>query len=276
MLIAAVRDESEAPEPLPAIWSALRMDAQRTSESEPSLRAFVQGHVLAHVSFESAVAHMVATKLSGAAVDSQSLYDLSMEALKLDPCIARAVARDIQAVCSRDPACLGPTEAFLFYKGIHALAAYRIAHWFWRAQSRFLARWIQSRLAEHLSVDIHPACRIGSGIFLDHAHGLVVGETAVIEDDVSILHSVTLGGTGKQSGDRHPKVRSGVLIGAGAQILGNIEVGRGAKIGAGSVVMSSVDPHVTVGGSLARVVGVPLTLEPALEMSHSAEKICSD
>ena len=193
--------------------------------------------------------------------------------MQRDTDITRCIEADIAAVCDRDPACSGPMDPLLYYKGLHALSAYRTGHWLWLHGRRPLARWLQSRVAQCLGVDIHPAARIGRGILLDHAHGVVVGETAVIEDDVSILHNVTLGGTGKDAGDRHPKVRSGVLIGAGALILGNIEIGSGAKVGAGSVVMRPVRPHVTVTGGLARAVGVPATLQPSMEMNHRVEPV---
>lgn len=251
-----------------AFWSCLRTDAEQAAQQEPAIGLLVQAAVLQHHSFDDAIGHLVVNKVGRNAHECDALRIACAEALAQNAAIAVATMFDLQAVHSRDPACHSLTEAFLFYKGIHALAAYRLAHHSWHQNRRMFARWLQSLLSERLSVDIHPASKIGHGVFLDHAHGLVVGETAVIDNDVSILHNVTLGGTGKQSGDRHPKVRSGVLIGAGSQILGNIEIGRGAKVGAGSVVMAPVMPHVTVAGRMARVVGVPATSDPALDMSQ--------
>jgi serine O-acetyltransferase len=253
------------------LWPAIRRDAGATADAEPLLARFLFEQVLQHARFESAVAHVVSCRLGGGLLEAGALRALVEEVLQCDPAITGCIEADIRAVCERDPACGGPLDPLLHYKGLHALIAYRVGHWLWCHGRRPLARWLQSRVAQCLAVDIHPAARIGRGILLDHAHGVVVGETAVVEDQVSILHNVTLGGTGKDSGDRHPKVRSGVLIGAGALILGNIEIGSGAKVGAGSVVMRPVRPHVTVAGQLARAVGIPATLQPSLEMNHQVE-----
>lgn len=253
------------------LWEQVRSDAVAMARAEPLMSDFVTDQILAHTHFESALGHIVAGKLAGGMLRPQALRALAAQAMAADPGITAAMQADIEAVCERDPASSGPAEPLLFYKGVHALAAYRLAHWLWGQGRRSLARCLQSRSAECLGVDIHPGARIGRGILLDHAHGVVIGETAVIEDDVSILHNVTLGGTGKHGGDRHPKVRSGVLLGAGALILGNIEIGRGAKIGAGSVVMRAVPPQVTVAGGLARTVGVPASAQPSREMNHLIE-----
>ncbi len=250
------------------LWRAIRRDAYATIEAEPLLSGMLQDQVLGHGSFEAALAHILASRLDGGLLGPGVLRQLAEQALAAEPDIAAAVAADIQATCDRDPACVGPLDPLLYYKGLHALAFHRIAHWLWGHGRKPLARWLQSQVAQGLGVDIHPAARVGRGILLDHAHGVVVGETAVIEDQVSILHGVTLGGTGKESGDRHPKVRSGVLLGAGALILGNVEIGAGAKVGAGSVVMRPVPPHTTVAGALARVVGVPSCMQPSLEMNQ--------
>jgi serine O-acetyltransferase len=179
------------------------------------------------------------------------------------------VRADLRAVRDRDPACRRLSTPLLYFKGFHALEAHRVAHVLWGRERRGLARFFQNRASEAFGVDIHPAARIGRGIFIDHGTGVVVGETAVIEDDVSLLQQVTLGGTGKETGDRHPKVRAGVLISAGAKILGNIEIGEGAKIGAGSVVLKDVPPHTTAVGVPARIVGSPPEAQPALEMDQS-------
>ena len=260
---------SVAPEPSAGcLWDDIRHDAAAAAKGEPLLAAFLHDQIMQHDSLEAAVSHVVAAKLENGQLHVDMLRTLMHEAMRHDVRIVRSVREDILAVCDRDPACSGAADPLLYYKGLHALIAYRTAHWLWTGGRRKLARCLQSRIAERFGVDIHPAARIGYGILLDHAHGFVMGETAVIEDNVSILHNVTLGGTGKETGDRHPKVRSGVLIGAGALILGNIEIGCGAKVGAGSVVMRSVPAHTTVAGYLAQVVGVPATREPSLEMSH--------
>jgi serine O-acetyltransferase len=170
------------------------------------------------------------------------------------------------AARTRDPAARGYAQPFLYYKGFHALQAYRVAHWLWGHKRHGLAAHLQNRISEAFGVDVHPAARIGSGILIDHGTSVVIGETAVVEDNVSLLHEVTLGGTGKESGDRHPKVRRGALIGAGAKILGNVEIGMGAKVAACSVVLKDVPPHTTVAGIPARVVGRCTVAEPALEM----------
>ena len=197
-----------------------------------------------------------------------ALRDLIDEALVNDPEIGAAARADIEAVRERDPACRTYSNPLLFFKGFHAIQSYRIAHYYWRTGRESLALFLQGRISQVLAVDIHPAARIGRGILMDHATGVVIGETAVVEDNVSMLHEVTLGGTGKETGDRHPKVRKGVLIAAGATILGNIEIGEGAKIGAGSVVLDDVPPHTTAVGVPARVVGRPKSEQPALDMDH--------
>jgi serine O-acetyltransferase len=199
------------------------------------------------------------------------IRDVIEEALDEDDSILTAAEIDILATYNRDPACEDLSTPFLYFKGFHALEAHRIANWLWRQERRTLARFFQNQISVTLGVDIHPAARIGSGIMLDHATGIVVGETAVIEDDVSILHSVTLGGSGKDCGDRHPKIRRGVLLSAGCKVIGNIEVGEGAKVGAGSVVLQDVPPHVTVAGVPAKIVGRPSGDSPALDMDASFE-----
>jgi serine O-acetyltransferase len=199
------------------------------------------------------------------------LREVMEEAMAGDAGIGGAVRADLLAVRARDPACGGLTIPLLFFKGFHALQAYRIAHWLWREGREPLALYMQNIISQTFGVDIHPAARIGRGIMMDHASGVVIGETAVVEDDVSILQQVTLGGTGNEVGDRHPKVRAGVLIGAGSKILGNVEIGEGAKIGAGSVVLEDVPPHTTVAGVPAKVVGHPKVAKPALKMDHSLQ-----
>jgi serine O-acetyltransferase len=190
------------------------------------------------------------------------------QALADDPSISTAMRADLQAVSERDSACCSLVTPLLFFKGFHALQSYRIAHWLWQQGRNSLALFLQNRISSVFAVDIHPAARIGKGIMFDHATGIVIGETAVVEDNVSIMQSVTLGGTGKEAGDRHPKVRRGVLISAGAKILGNIEIGECAKVGAGSVVLKDVAPRTTVAGVPARVVGDSLCTQPSRDMDH--------
>jgi len=254
-----------------AVWPSICRDARTAAALEPLMATFLHDQILRHDGLPSAVAHIISSRLDDGLLEAGLLRRLVEEVLQRDAEIVQCIEADIEAVCERDPACSGPMDPLLYYKGLHALSAHRASHWLWLNGRRPLSRWLQSRVAQCLGVDIHPAARIGRGILLDHAHGVVVGETAVIDDNVSILHNVTLGGTGKDAGDRHPKVRSGVLIGAGALILGNIEIGTGAKVGAGSVVMRPVRPHVTVAGGLARAVGVPATLQPSMEMNHRVE-----
>jgi serine O-acetyltransferase len=186
-----------------------------------------------------------------------------------DPAIILAAMADLTAVRTRDPAAESYLTPFLYYKGFHALQWHRIGHWLWQSDRRDLAHFLQSRVSEIFAVDVHPAVPIGRGVFIDHGTGLVVGETSVIGNDVSILHEVTLGGTGKERGDRHPKVRDGVLLCAGAKVLGNVEIGRDAKVGAGSVVLKDVPPCATVAGVPARIVGWCSGTVPALEMDQS-------
>lgn len=252
------------------IWEAIRSEVAEIAANESMLASFLHATVLNHSRLEDALSYHLASKLGGQAVHSMALREVFDEAMASDPSIGEAVRADIKAVKDRDPACPGCYAPLLYFKGFHALQSYRAAHWLWTEGRRALAYHLQSVIAEVLSVDIHPAARIGKGILLDHADGLVIGETAVVDDDVSILHQVTLGGTGKETGDRHPKIRRGVLIAAGATILGNVIVGEGAKVGAGSVVLSNVPAHATVAGVPAKIVSTarPQEPEPAFEMDQ--------
>ena len=241
----------------PETWASIREAAERNVASEPMLASFLHATVLNHDRFEDAVSYHLAGKLSSSTLSAMQLREVIQQAMDGDLTIASAICCDIKAVRERDPAvscCLVP---LLYLKGVHALASHRVSHWLWNQKRTLLALHLQNRISEAFGVDIHPAARIGRGVLMDHATSIVVGETAVIEDDVSLLHEVTLGGTGKQTGDRHPKVRRGVLIGAGAKILGNVEIGVGAKVGAGSVVLQNVPAHCTVAGVPAVIVGRP-------------------
>lgn len=232
------------------------------------LASFLHATVLNHERFDDAISYHLAAKLASSTLSAMQLREIFQEAMAAEPLIVDSICDDIRAVRDRDAAvdcCLVP---LLYLKGVHALASHRVGHWLWSRDRRLLALHLQNRISEAFGVDIHPAARIGRGILMDHATSIVIGETAVIDDDVSLLHEVTLGGTGKATGDRHPKVRRGVLIGAGAKILGNVVIGEGAKIGAGSVVLKDVAPHCTVAGVPAVVVGRPCSESPALDMDH--------
>lgn len=251
-----------------SLWQAMRREVHARAEFEPIMSSFFHATVLNHETIEGSLSFLLASKLDSPVVSSMAIREIIEEAYGQEPSIIRAAEIDIKATRERDPACNSYSTPFLFYKGFHALQAYRVAHWLWGQSRHSLAFYFQNQMSSIFSVDIHPAARIGCGIMFDHATGLVVGETAVIEDDVSILHGVTLGGTGKASGDRHPKVRRGVLLGANASIIGNIEIGEGAKVGAGSVVMKDVPAHVTVAGVPAEIVGKPKGDSPALDVDQ--------
>lgn len=253
------------------IWSAMRLEAEDASRNEPVLASYYHAAILNHASFEAAISFHLANKLSSAAVQAMSVREVCQQVLQDEPAIAQAMRADIRAYKDRDPACDKYSMPFLYFKGFHALQAHRISHWLWRHERKSLALFFQNQISQVLGVDIHPGAQVGAGIMIDHATGVVVGETAVIGDDVSMLHAVTLGGSGCQGGDRHPKIGRGVLISAGAKILGGISVGDGAKIGAGSVVLESVPAHTTVAGVPAKVVGRPSCEAPALDMDQSVE-----
>ncbi|MDB5509203.1 MAG: serine acetyltransferase [Hyphomicrobiales bacterium] len=250
------------------IFARMRTEAEEAVRREPELAGFIQSTILDHDSFESIVAHRVATRLGHRALSGDLIGHHYREAMVADPSITEAIRADLLAVADRDPACTRLIEPVLYFKGFHAIQTHRLAHWMWSQGRKDFALYLQSRSSEVFQTDVHPAARIGKGIFLDHATGLVVGSTAVIEDNVSLLQDVTLGGTGKERGDRHPKIRHGVLIGAGAKILGNIEVGHCARVAAGSVVLAAVPHNKTVAGVPARVVGEAGCAEPARSMDQ--------
>jgi serine O-acetyltransferase len=250
------------------VWQHIREEVVLQVQKEPILASFLYASILNHDSLEKALSFHLANILDSAQCPAITLREIFCEALSHTPAIAAATRRDIIACIERDPVCTEYSIPFLYYKGFHAFQGYRIAHWLWQHNRQSLAFFLQNRISTILAVDIHPAAHIGSGILVDHATGIVIGETAVIEDDVSILHGVTLGGTGKEVGDRHPKVRKGVLLSAHATLLGNIEIGTGAKVAAGSVVLQHVPPHTTVAGIPAKVVGAPKEAQPAFSMDH--------
>lgn len=247
-------------------WDQIQSEAREETQREPALVSFLFASVLRHATLDDGLGVILANKLQTPELPAILLRDLINDAMRSEASIRASIRADLLAARTRDPAARGYMQPFLYYKGYHALQAYRVAHWLWRQGRHALAAHLQNRISELFGVDVHPAAKIGSGIIIDHGTSVVIGETAVVEDNVSILHEVTLGGTGKEMGDRHPKVRRGVLIGAGAKILGNIEVGLGAKVAAGSVVLRDVPPHTTVAGIPARVVGKCTVAEPALEM----------
>lgn len=251
-----------------ATWQKIREEAAVMVAEEPMLASFFHSTILNHQSLHSALSFQLANKLASAVMPAIALREIIETAFNSDPSILDAVAADICAVKDRDPAVRHYSTPLLYLKGFHALQGYRVAHWLWQQGRTALAIYLQNQISVVFSVDVHPAAQIGLGIMFDHATGIIIGETAIVENDVSILQNVTLGGTGKEHGDRHPKIREGVMIGAGAKVLGNIEVGRGAKIGAGSVVLQPVPPHTTVAGVPAREVGHPDCEKPSLDMNQ--------
>jgi serine O-acetyltransferase len=250
------------------VWQEIRQEVTREVDRESILASFLYATILKHDTLEDALSFHLAGKLGGPSLSEMLIREVIDEAFASSPSIGEAVRADLRAVRDRDPASTSFSHPFLYFKGFQALQSYRVAHWLWTQERRSLALFLQNRISQVFAVDIHPAARIGQGILIDHGTGVVIGETAVVENDVSMLHDVTLGGTGKETGDRHPKVREGVLIGTGAKILGNVEIGAGAKVGAGSVVLTSVAPHCTVAGVPAKVVGKPCDQEPARTMDH--------
>ncbi|HKH28173.1 MAG TPA: serine O-acetyltransferase [Sphingomicrobium sp.] len=250
------------------VWTRVREEADAVIHAEPQLSSFLFANVLQLNSLEAAIVQRVTSRLDHADMPATLIAQAFAQALSADPSIAEAFRIDIAAVVDRDPATTRFIEPILYLKGFHAIQTHRLAHWLWNSGRRDFALYLQSRSSAVFQCDIHPAVPMGRGIFLDHATGLVVGATATIDDDVSILQDVTLGGTGKEMGDRHPKIRRGVMIGAGAKVLGNIEIGRCARIAAGSVVLKPVPRNTTVAGVPARVVGEAGCAEPARSMDQ--------
>jgi serine O-acetyltransferase len=258
------------------LWERLREEATDILSREPILASLILTAVINRHSFEEAVAHRIAMRLGNTTVSADLIADMFLTSLRSDPGVGKGFRADIAAVVDRDPACTRLIEPLLYFKGFQAIQTHRLAHWLWNNNQQDFALYLQSRSSDLFQTDIHPAARFGRGIFLDHATGLVVGATAVVEDDVSILQNVTLGGTGKESGDRHPKVRHGVMIGAGAKILGNIEVGHCSRVAAGSVVLNPVPPNSTVAGVPAKVVGAAGCPEPARDMNQILSQLAYD
>lgn len=269
-LLRPEKMQATNPDAAESVWAEIRRVAERAEESEPKLFSLLDDIVLSRSSLGNAVSVRLARKLSRRDMGRDDIEPLIRTLLKQNPDIVAGMAEDLQAVVDRDAACHNPLEPLLFFKGFHALATYRVAHRLWLDGRRLLALYFQSVGSEVFGIDIHPAAQIGCGILLDHGTGFVVGETAIIENKVSMLHEVTLGGTGKEKGGaRHPVVRSGVLIGAGAKVLGRIEIGECAKIAASSVVLDNVRPHTTVAGVPAVEVGSSGNDSPALCMQQN-------
>jgi serine O-acetyltransferase len=253
---------------LDPVWDRLRTEAEAMAEREPALAGFVHATILKHDRLENALSYHLAKKLGSDDLSPLTLLETFAEAMAADTGIGAAVRADLAAVLDRDPACHSFVDAFLYYKGFQALQSHRIAHWLWHHDRHAMALFLQSQISERFAVDIHPAARMGRGIMLDHATGVVIGETAVVEDDVSIMQGVTLGGTGKEEGDRHPKIRRGVLISLGAKILGNIEIGEYSRVGAGSVVLHPVPAGCTAVGVPAKLVHCAGGERPSQSMNH--------
>eukprot|EP00903_Cladosiphon_okamuranus_P004540 g4538.t1 len=254
-----------------AIWEKLRQEAREVASLEEALAPFINRCVLGHDNVSAALACVLSGEMASEHLPQTPLFNTFRDAMDADPNIILSALTDLQAHLDRDPASVGYLTPFLYFKGFHALQGYRMAHRLWNQGRKDMALYIQGRCSRAYDVDIHPAAKIGKGILVDHGSGLVIGETAVVDDDVSMLHGVTLGGTGKECGDRHPKIRRGVLLAAGARILGNIEVGEGAKVGASSLVLEPVEPHTTVAGVPAKVVGRPKVDVPALDMHQELD-----
>jgi serine O-acetyltransferase len=253
---------------LDPVWARIMTEAEQAVADEPLLGGLVHYSILHHPTIERALGYRISLKLANGEMTEQILREICDEAYRADPDLAMAARADIVATNERDPACHRFLQPMLFFKGFQAVQAYRVAHWLWKQGRKDLSYFFQMRSSEVFGIDIHPAARIGRGIMIDHAHSIVIGETAVVGDNVSMLHSVTLGGTGKEEEDRHPKIGDGVLIGAGAKVLGNIKVGNCSRVAAGSVVLNEVPPCKTVAGVPARIVGEAGCDQPALSMDQ--------
>jgi serine O-acetyltransferase len=253
------------------LWLQLRAEVAEIARAEPLLAPGLQALVLDQKGLQQALAAILADRLATTHLPAPALAAALAEVLMGDAALEAAVQRDLRAILDRDPAARSAAQPLLHFKGFHALEAHRVAHALWTQGRRALAYHLQDRVSEVFGVDIHPAAVIGRGVFIDHGTGVVIGETAVVGDDVSLLHEVTLGGTGKEVGDRHPKIGNGVLIGAGAKILGNVTVGNGSKVAACSVVLADVPPRSTVAGIPAKVIGRPGSDEPGRQMDQTLD-----
>lgn len=258
------------------LWNQLRRAAEQASGDEPDLASQMNAVILSHGNLGAALSFQIARKLGDAELGAMTVREVCLAAFEADPGIVAAAEADLQAVEERDPAIRSLLQPFLYFKGFQALQGWRVAHWLWTEGRETLALHFQSRISELFQVDIHPGAEMGSGLFLDHGTGIVIGETAVVGDEVSMLHAVTLGGTGAERGDRHPKIGKGVLLGAGAKVLGNITIGDYAKVASGSVVLKPVPAGCTVAGVPARLVNCPTDATPARTMDHTLADIVYD
>lgn len=256
-----------------ALWQRISADAVEQIQNEPILADYLNTIILNQTTLATSQASYLACKLACPKVCEEMMLSLFLEAYAAQPELIASGCYDLEAIAERDAAWRSHLASFLFFKGYQALQAYRVANYYWKEKRYYVALLLQSQISEVFDVDIHPAATLGRGVFIDHAHAIVIGETAVVEDNVSMLHGVTLGGTGKMTGQRHPTIRHGVLISAGAKILGNIEVGERATVAASSVVLTSVPPHVTVAGIPACIVGESRTATPARDMSFEIKKV---
>lgn len=250
------------------VWDQIKNEAQKAVSEEPLIGGFVHATILHHASIEKALSYRIAAKLSSNEMSMMVVREVVEQAYADDPSLIEAARADLVAIYDRDPACHRLLQPILYFKGYQAVQAYRVGHFLWTQGQRDLAYFFQMRVSEIFGVDIHPGAKIGKGIMIDHAHSIVIGETAVVGDNVSMLHSVTLGGTGKEEEDRHPKIENGVLIGAGAKVLGNIRIGHCSRIAAGSVVLEDVPACKTVAGIPARIVGEAGCDQPSISMNH--------
>jgi serine O-acetyltransferase len=260
----------------PPVWASLRNEAEAAAQKESALASLLAAVILNHKTLGGALSYQLARKLGDQELRAMSIREIAEEAYAANPALVEIAEADLKAVFERDPACKGYVQPFLFFKGFLALQTQRVANWLWTEGRETLALYLQSRMSELFQVDIHPATKIGRGVFIDHGTGIVIGETAVIGDDVSMLQGVTLGGTGAERGDRHPKIGKGVLLGAGAKVLGNIAIGDYAKIASGSVVLKEVPAGCTAAGVPARLVNCPTCEEPARSMDHTLADIVYD
>lgn len=258
------------------LWNQLRRAAEQASRDEPDLASQMNAVILSHGNLGAALSFQIARKLGDAELGAMTVREVCLAAFEADPGIVAAAEADLQAVEERDPAIRSLLQPFLYFKGFQALQGWRVAHWLWSEGRETLALHFQSRISELFQVDIHPGAQMGSGLFLDHGTGIVIGETAVVGDEVSMLHAVTLGGTGAERGDRHPKIGKGVLLGAGAKVLGNITIGDYAKVASGSVVLKPVPAGCTVAGVPARLVNCPTDATPARTMDRTLADIVYD
>jgi serine O-acetyltransferase len=265
--------QAKTVEKLDPVWERIRREADDAVRHEPALGGFIYSSILAHDSFEGALTHRLAQRLGNADLASDAVVNAFQDAISAEPEIGLAARADLSATFDRDPACHRYIDPLLYFKGYQALQTHRMAHRLWQSGRKDFAYYLQSRSSMISSLDIHPNAKIGKGIMIDHGHDIVIGETCVIEDNVSMMQGVTLGGTGKESGDRHPKIRHGVLIGAGAKVLGNIEIGHCSRIAACSVVLHDVPPNRTVAGVPAKIVGFAGCEEPSRSMDHQVDAV---